>query len=413
MTQATQPRKNQSPTPRFRTLGQLDANGKTVLVRVDFNVPVHNGKISDTSRIDRVKPTIDLLRGKGAKVVMMAHFGRPKAAPDPEFSLAFVADALKGLWGYDVAFAADCVGEAAQKSVSALKNGDVLLLENVRFHAGEEKNTPDFAKALASLGDAYVNDAFSAAHRAHASTAGVAAHLPAYAGLLMQAELDALESALLTPQRPVAAIVGGAKISTKLDLLGNLVGKVDVLILGGGMANTFLAAKGYDLKKSLCEHDMLDNARAIMKTADDAGCKILLPVDFVCASEFKAGAANVTAPADKVPDGMMALDIGPDSAKAAIASLQSCKTVVWNGPVGAFEIAPFDTHTNLIAKAVADLTAKGTIRSIAGGGDTVSALSNAGLTEESLTYVSAAGGAFLEWLEGKTLPGVAALYPAA
>ncbi len=398
-------------TPRFRTLDTLNASGKTVLVRVDFNVPVQDGQITDTSRIDRVKPTIDRLRAQGAKVVMMAHFGRPKAAPEPQFSLDFLAQALPKLWGYPVTFAADCVGAQAEKAVAALHAGDVLLLENVRFHAGEEKNEAGFAKSLAALGDVFVNDAFSAAHRAHASTAGIADHLPAYAGLLMEAELKALEAALTAPVRPVAAIVGGAKISTKLELLGNLVGKVDVLILGGGMANTFLAAKGVDVKKSLCEHDMKDEARAIMDTAERGGCRIILPVDFTCAAEFKANADHVHVAADAIPDGFMALDIGPRSADHIIAVLKDCKTVVWNGPLGAFEIKPFDAYTNAVASAVAERTAQGKILSVAGGGDTVSALANAGVDADGFSYLSGAGGAFLEWLEGKTLPGVAALYP--
>ncbi len=392
----------------FKTLRDFDLNGKTVLLRADLNVPAKAGKVSDTTRIDRLKPTIDYLTGHKARVVVLSHFGRPKAKPEPEFSLAFLVPVLKDRWGCPIAFAADCIGEVAQKAVAALKPGDVCLLENLRFHKGEEDNDAAFTKNLAALGNIYINDAFSAAHRAHASTEGLAHILPAGAGLLMEAELNALSSALEKPQRPVAAIVGGAKISTKLDLLGNLVKKVDFLILGGGMANTFIAAQGVDVKKSLAEKDMLDQARAIMDKAKTANCTMLLPVDGVAATAFEANAPHTTCAMTAIPDNHMVLDVGPQTITQLQKALSSCKTVVWNGPLGAFELTPFDKGTIDLASFVAQQTKAGKIISVAGGGDTVAALEQAGAAE-NFSYISTAGGAFLEWMEGKTLPGVAAL----
>ncbi|WP_207458029.1 phosphoglycerate kinase [Azospirillum sp. SYSU D00513] len=392
----------------FNTIDDFDVQGKTVLVRADLNVPMQDGRISDTTRIDRLAPTLTELAKKGAKVVILSHFGRPKNGPDTKNSLRNVLDGLSQAVGQPVAFAEDCVGPAAKEAVAKLQPGGMLLLENTRFHPEEEKNEPGFVKQLAELGDLYVNDAFSAAHRAHASTEGVARLLPAAAGRLMQAELEALTKALEKPERPVAAVVGGAKISTKLDLLGNMVRKVDMLVLGGGMANTFLYAQGTDVGASLCEKDMADQARAIMETAKASGCEILLPKDFIVAKEFKAGAANRPVPADGIGTDEMALDVGPQTIEFVGIKLQGAKTVVWNGPLGAFEIAPFDAGTNAVAGLVAERTSEGRLLSVAGGGDTVSALSHAGV-EEKFTYISAAGGAFLEWLEGKDLPGVAAL----
>ncbi|NYZ14768.1 phosphoglycerate kinase [Azospirillum sp. RWY-5-1] len=392
----------------FNTIDDLDVNGRTVLVRADLNVPAKDGAVTDTTRIDRLAPTLTELAGKGAKVVVLSHFGRPKGGPDTKNSLRIVLPALSKAVGQEVAFAGDCVGDTAAAAVAALQPGGILLLENTRFHAEEEKNDPAFAKAMASLGDLYVNDAFSAAHRAHASTEGVAHHLPAAAGRLMQAELDALTKALEKPERPVCAVVGGAKISTKLDLLGNLVTKVDMLALGGGMANTFLYAQGVDVGASLAEKDMADQAREIMRKAEAAGCELLLPKDFVVAKEFKAGAASRVVAAESIGADEMALDVGPATVEFLGLKLQGAKTVVWNGPLGAFEIKPFDAGTNAVAGLVAERTAEGRLLSVAGGGDTVAALASAGV-EEKFTYVSAAGGAFLEWLEGKALPGVAAL----
>ena len=392
----------------FRTLDGVEAKGKRALVRVDLNVPVHDGKVSDATRIERVLPTIRELSDKGAKVILLAHFGRPKGGPDEANSLRPVAAAVAEHLGRPVGFAADCIGEVAASAIAAMKDGDVILLENTRFHKQEEKNDPAFVEALAKLGDLYVNDAFSAAHRAHASTEGVAHKLPAYAGRAMQQELDALTLALGSPVRPVAAIVGGAKVSTKLDLLGNLVKKVDVLIIGGGMANTFLFAQGKPVGKSLCEKDLADTARAILEAAKAANCRILLPVDVNAAKEFKAHAACRVVDVDHIADDEMALDIGPKSVIAVEDALSSIRTLVWNGPFGAFEIPPFDTATMQIAKTVAFLTKDGKLKSVGGGGDTVSALNAAGVAED-MTYVSTAGGAFLEWMEGKALPGVEAL----
>ena len=392
----------------FNTIDDLDVNGKTVLVRADLNVPMQDGKVSDTTRIDRLAPTLTELAKKGAKVVVLSHFGRPKNGPDAKNSLRNVLEALSAAVGQTVAFGEDCVGDKAKAAIDGVQPGAIVLLENTRFHAEEEKNDPAFAKRIAELGDLYVNDAFSAAHRAHASTEGVAQHLPAAAGRLMQAELEALTKALEKPERPVAAVVGGAKISTKLDLLGNLVKKVDMLALGGGMANTFLYAQGVDVGASLCEKDMADQARAIMETAKASNCELLLPKDFIVAKEFKAGAAHRAVPADGIGADEMALDVGPATVEFLGLKLQGAKTVVWNGPLGAFEIQPFDAGTNAVAGLVAERTSEGGLLSVAGGGDTVAALAHAGV-EEKFTYISAAGGAFLEWLEGKDLPGVAAL----
>ena len=392
----------------FNTIDDLDVNGKTVLVRADLNVPMQDGKVSDTTRIDRLAPTLTELAKKGAKVVVLSHFGRPKNGPDAKNSLRNVLEALSAAVGQTVAFGEDCIGDKAKAAIDGVQPGAIVLLENTRFHAEEEKNDPAFAKQIAALGDLYVNDAFSAAHRAHASTEGVARYLPAAAGRLMQAELEALTKALEKPERPVAAVVGGAKISTKLDLLGNLEKKVDMLALGGGMANTFLYAQGVDVGASLCEKDMADQARAIMETAKASNCELLLPKDFIVAKEFKAGAAHRAVPADGIGADEMALDVGPETVEFLGLKLQGAKTVVWNGPLGAFEIQPFDAGTNAVAGLVAERTSEGGLLSVAGGGDTVAALAHAGV-EEKFTYISAAGGAFLEWLEGKELPGVAAL----
>ncbi len=392
----------------FRTLDTADLKGKRALTRVDLNVPMENGKVSDATRIERVLPTIRELSDKGAKVILLAHFGRPKGGPDEANSLRPVAAAVAEHLGRPVGFAADCIGDVPAKAIAAMKDGDVVLLENTRFHKGEEKNDPAFVEALAKLGDVYVNDAFSAAHRAHASTEGVAHKLPAYAGRAMQRELDALTLALGSPARPVAAIVGGAKVSTKLDLLGNLVKKVDTLIIGGGMANTFLFAEGKAVGKSLCEKDLADTARAIIEAAKAANCRILLPVDAVAATEFKAHAHARVVDVGHVGADEMMLDIGPKSVVAVEEALASTKTLVWNGPFGAFETPPFEAATFAIAKTAASLTKDGKLKTVAGGGDTVSALNAAGVADD-MTYVSTAGGAFLEWMEGKALPGVEAL----
>jgi phosphoglycerate kinase len=397
----------------FKTLDDLSPKGKRVLVRVDLNVPMEKGRVTDGTRLDRILPTMRDIAEGGGKVIMLAHFGRPKgetfeARANPAESLAPVAKELAARLGKPVAFAANCIGEVAGKAVAAMKDGDVLCLENTRFHKGEEKNDAEFIAALAKLGDAYVNDAFSAAHRAHASTEGLARVLPAYAGRTMEAELKALDAALGTPKRPVMAIVGGAKVSTKLDLLGNLVTKVDCLVIGGGMANTFLAARGVKVGKSLCEHDLAETAREIEKKAKEAGCEILLPTDGLMAKEFRANPPHRAASVNEVAADEMILDAGPESVKAVIEKLGSMKTLVWNGPLGAFEIAPFDTATVAVAKAAASLAKAGTLIAVAGGGDTVSALNHAGVADD-MTYLSTAGGAFLEWMEGKELPGVKAL----
>ena len=392
----------------FRTLDDLRAAGQRVLLRADLNVPVRDGRITDTTRIDRLAPTIRELADAGARVIVCSHFDRPKGQRVPAMSLRPMAAALSQALGRPVAFADDCIGAVAETAVAELADGEVLLLENTRFHKGEEANDPAMATSLAKLADAFVNDAFSAAHRAHASTEGVARLLPSYAGRLMQAELEALDRALLNPARPVMAIVGGAKVSSKLDLLGNLSSKVDVLVIGGAMANTFLAAQGMGVGRSLQEAEMHQTARDIMAGAAARGCTIMLPVDLVAAAEFRANAPHRVVPADGTPADMMALDVGPATVAAVVAKLAECRTLVWNGPFGAFEIEPFDAATVAVAQEAARLTEAGTLASIGGGGDTVSALKHAGVAER-MTYVSAAGGAFLEWLEGKELPGVAAL----
>lgn len=393
---------------RFRTLDDVDVAGKRVLVRVDLNVPVKDGKVTDTTRIERVAGTITELSDKRARVVLLAHFGRPKGKPDPEQSLRPIAASAEAVLDRRIHFAADCIGQAAREAVDQLVDGDILLLENTRFHAGEEKNDPEFARALAENGDIYVNDAFSAAHRAHASTEGLAHLLPAYAGRTMQAELDALEKGLGNPKRPVVAIVGGAKVSTKIDLLQNLVKKVDALVIGGGMANTFLAAQGVDVGKSLCEHDLAATARQIMRNAAEAGCAIVLPTDAVVARRFEAGAESETVEVGAVPADAMILDVGPETVKAVNGWIDRAATLVWNGPLGAFEIEPFDRATVEAARFAAMQTREGLLVSVAGGGDTVAALHHAGVAGD-FTYVSTAGGAFLEWMEGKDLPGVEAL----
>ncbi|GGF04335.1 phosphoglycerate kinase [Stappia taiwanensis] len=392
----------------FRTLDDADLAGKRVLVRVDLNVPMDGNRVTDTTRIDRVLPTLNQISEKGGRVILLAHFGRPKGAVMPDMSLAPVAAALTERLGKPVAFAADCIGDVARTVVDALHDGDIALLENTRFHAGEEKNDAGFADALAELGDVYVNDAFSAAHRAHASTEGLAHRLPAYAGRTMQAELEALGKALTAPTRPVLAVVGGAKVSSKIELLNNLVGKVDMLVIGGGMANTFLAAKGIDVGTSLCEHDLAETARTIMATAQASGCEIVLPLDAVVAQEFKAGASNETVAIDAVPASGMILDLGPASVELIKTKIDAAATLVWNGPLGAFEITPFDVATVTAARYAAARTENGPLISVAGGGDTVAALNHAGVGD-AFSYVSTAGGAFLEWMEGKVLPGVAAL----
>ena len=398
--------------PKFKTIDDLDPRGKTVLLRADLNVPMEDGKVGDMTRIERTVPTIRELGGKCAKVGVLSHFGRPKGKREPSMSLKPVADALAAVLGTPVASGDDCVGPDAEKTVRGLPEGGVALLENLRYHAEEEKNDRAFAEKLAALGDVFVNDAFSAAHRAHASTEALAQLLPAYAGRLMQEELEALGRALEHPERPVMAIVGGAKVSTKIDLLQNLLARVDLLVIGGGMANTFLHAMGTDIGKSLCEKDLADTARGIIEAAKARGCEIVLPVDAAVASEFKAGAASTIVPIGEVPADRMILDVGPASIADLKNRLDGVRTLVWNGPLGAFEIEPFDKGTNAVAQAAADLTAAGKLVTVAGGGDTVAALARAGV-EERFTYVSTAGGAFLEWLEGKTLPGVAALERAA
>ena len=392
----------------FKTLDDMDFNGKTALVRVDINVPMENGRVTDATRIDRILPTIRDIQAKGGRVVLLAHYDRPKGKRVPEMSLSLVRPALEAALGGPVGFADDCIGTVAKDAVSAMPEKGVLLLENTRFHAGEEKNDPELAASMAALGDVYVNDAFSAAHRAHASTEALAHLLPACAGRLMEAELRALDAALGTPARPVVAVVGGAKVSTKLDLLSNLITRVDHLVIGGGMANTFLVAQGLPIGTSLAERDMADTAREIMANAAGAGCTIHLPRDIVVARAFKAHAPHETLPANQCPADAMILDAGPDSVAALAELFAQCHTLVWNGPLGAFELEPFDTATNAAARTAADLTQAGKLVSVAGGGDTVAALNKAGAADH-FTYVSTAGGAFLEWMEGKTLPGVAAL----
>ncbi|MEO1702668.1 MAG: phosphoglycerate kinase [Pseudomonadota bacterium] len=396
----------------FKTLDDLtDVSGKRVMVRVDLNVPMQDGVVTDTTRIQRIVPTIQELSDKGAKVILLAHFGRPKGQIVPEMSLRPVAPSLEQALDHRVDFASDCIGEAASKEVAEMTAGDVVLFENTRFHAGEEKNDPELAKALAENGDVFVNDAFSAAHRAHASTEGLAKLLPAYAGRTMQAELEALNTALGSPQRPVGAIVGGAKVSTKIDLLENLVTKVDVLIVGGGMANTFVAAKGAGMGNSLQEADMHDKALAIMAAAEKSGCRVILPIDGRVTTKFEKGAPTESVsftPETKMAEDQMSLDAGDASIENVIAEFENLKTLIWNGPFGVFEMPPFDTATVATAKKAAELTKAGKLISVAGGGDTVSALNQAGAAGD-FTYISTAGGAFLEWMEGKELPGVVAL----
>ncbi len=392
----------------YQTLKNLDLTDKIVLLRADLNVPAKDGNVTDFTRIDRLKDTIDYLKEQNAKIVLMSHYGRPKGVANPEFSLAFLAPVIAERLNIKVSFAKDCIGDVAKNAIDDLTGGKALLLENLRFHAEEEANEPAFAKKLASLGDVFVNDAFSAAHRAHASTEGITHYLPTAAGLLMEAELNALSNALEAPKKPVMAIVGGAKISTKLALLNNLVKKVDMLVLGGGMANTFLFADGVEVGKSLCEKDMASEAREISKTAQAHGCKIILPTDRIVIEEFGENAPFEIMDVKSLPADREAIDIGPATVEMLESLLESTKTVLWNGPMGVFEVKPFDKGTNELAQAVAKKTQSGQIISVAGGGDTVSALENAGVIND-FTYISTAGGAFLEWLEGKTLPGVAAL----
>jgi len=392
----------------IKTLDHVDVAGKRVLLRLDLNVPVRDGKITDVTRIERARPTIAELARKGARVIVLSHFDRPKGKRVPEMSLRPLSTAMRDVLGLDVFFADDCVGPIAEEAVANLEPGQVLLLENTRFHQGEEENDDSLARQLASLADLYVNDAFSAAHRAHASTAGVAAHLPSHAGRLMQREVEALTAALEDPERPVCAIVGGSKISTKLELLGNLVEKVDMLVIGGAMANTFLAAQGTDVGRSLQEPDMHATARDILAIARAKNCEIVLPVDAVTATEFRANPPVRVVPIGEVPADAMILDVGPKTVELLIARLPGFRTLVWNGPLGAFETPPFDAATVALAHAVADATDAGALRSVAGGGDTVAALRHAGVMER-MSYVSTAGGAFLEWLEGKVLPGILAL----
>ena len=392
----------------WKTLDDMALNGKIVLTRVDINVPVENGKVTDATRIERIKPTIDDILAAGGKPVLMAHFGRPGGKPVEEFSLGQLRGAVEATLGHPVAFCSETTGDKAKAAIAALPAGSILLLENTRFNAGETKNDPAFAAELAALGNIYCNDAFSAAHRAHASTEGLARLLPACAGRLMQAELSALEAALSKPEHPVVAVVGGAKVSTKLDLLGNLIPKVDQIVIGGGMANTFLAAQGIDVGKSLCEHDLADTAREIIARAEAANCQLILPVDVVVAWEFAAHAKNETVANNACPADAMILDAGPKSVEEVAKVFAAAKTLVWNGPLGAFEIEPFNMATDAAALKAAELTRAGSLRSVAGGGDTVAALNNSGAAQD-FSYISTAGGAFLEWLEGKTLPGVAAL----
>ena len=392
----------------FKTLDDADLAGQRVLLRVDLNVPMDDGRVTDATRIERVLGTVREIALKGGRVILLSHFGRPKGGPDSENSLRPLAAVLAEELGKPVAFAPDCVGEAAQRAVAALKDGDVLLLENTRFHAGEEKNDAAFVADLAKLGDIYINDAFSAAHRAHASTEGLAHKLPAFAGRAMQAELEALGKALDTPKRPVVAVVGGAKVSSKIDLLSNLVKKVDALVIGGGMANTFLHAQGLAMGKSLCEKDLADTARAILSAAQEARCAVILPIDGIVAWHFAANAPSLTFSVEGIPPEGMILDIGAQSIDRINAVIDEAQTVVWNGPLGAFELEGFDGATIAVARRVAARTKAGKAISVAGGGDTLAALAHASVSDD-FTYLSTAGGAFLEWLEGKALPGVEAL----
>jgi len=398
---------------KFRTLDEIDVRGKRVLLRADLNVPVKDGAVTDPTRIERLAPTIEALIAKGAKAIVMSHFGRPKGEPDPAFSLRPLVEPLKkAIGGRDVAFAADCIGDEAKRVVAELRPGQVALLENLRFHKGEEANSPEFARSLAELGDVYVDDAFSAAHRAHASIDALAHLLPAAAGRLMEAELDALTAALDHPARPVLALIGGAKVSTKLDLLRFIIGKVDLLAIGGAMANTLLLAQGKEIGRSLCERDMTETARQLLALAADKNCRVILPEDAVVATELAPGVASCEVATDAVPRDAMILDIGTKTVARIGTALGKARTLVWNGPLGAFETPPFDRGTAAVAKRVAQLTRERKLLSVAGGGDTVAAIASAGLTDQ-LSYVSTAGGAFLEWLEGRDLPGVAALTRAA
>jgi len=384
----------------YNTLKNADLNNKTVLIRMDLNVPVQDGTVTDTTRIDRLKPTIDYLMQSGAKKIkILSHFGRPKGQENPDFSLSFLPPFLSKQWGIDVGFGED-------------SDSKITLLENIRFHTGEEQNNPEFSKVLASKGDIFINDAFSCAHRAHASTEGIANFLPSYAGLAMEGELKALQNALEAPTKPVMAIVGGAKISTKLSVLNNLIHKVDYLVLGGAMANTFLLAQGQDVGASMCEKDMIDEAQNIMSEATKIGCKIITPLDCIVVEKLEENAKHQTATLPEFPEGMSAIDVGNRSIQNVCDLLDDCKTLLWNGPMGVFEIKPFDNGTNKIAQYAAQLTTGGKLLSVAGGGDTVAAIDNAGVIND-FSYVSTAGGAFLEWLEGKTLPGIAALENAA
>jgi len=392
----------------WKTLDDMDLSGKVVLTRVDINVPMDGADVTDMTRINRILPTLRDILAAGGKPVLLAHFGRPKGEVRDDMSLALVRPALEEALGSPVKFANDCIGLPAKRAVADMQPGEVVLLENTRFHAEEPKNDAMFAASLAALGNVYCNDAFSAAHRAHASTEGVAHLLPSCAGRLMQSELSALEGALGDPTRPLVAVVGGAKISSKLDLLGNLVEKTDHLVIGGGMANTFLAAQGVAVGTSLCEHDLATTARAILAIAEESGCQIHLPIDIVVAQEFAAGAAHEVLPVDKCPDVGMILDSGPETVEHHNKLFEKCKTLIWNGPLGAFEIAPFDAATKACAQKAAALTRAGELITVAGGGDTVAALNQAGAAQD-FTYISTAGGAFLEWMEGKTLPGVAAI----
>ena len=393
----------------FKTLDEIECRGRCVLVRGDLNVPMQNGVVTDSTRLDRFAPTVRELSDKGARVAVISHLGRPKGEAKPELSLRQIVDALStALGGRAVVFADDCIGDAAKNAIDNLPDGGIVLLENLRFHAGEEANDPTFVAALAENADLFVNNGFSVSHRAHASTAGIAGALPAYAGRGMQAELEALAAALEVPKKPVAALVGGAKVSTKLSVLGHLLDKVESLIIGGGMANTFLFALGTDIGASLCEKDLADTAREIMARADETGCQIVLPSDVVIAAGLEEGIATEVVPIAAVPPDRMILDVGPASSAALNQHLANCGTLLWNGPLGAFEVTPFDAGTNAVARRAAELTAAGSLVSVAGGGDTVAALRRAD-ANDGFSYVSTAGGAFLEWLEGRELPGVAAL----
>jgi phosphoglycerate kinase len=396
---------------KFRTLDDMpeDLTGKKVLVRVDLNVPMEGARVADDTRLRAFLPTVLELSDRGAIVLLLSHFGRPKGEKRPDMSTAQLVTPVHRLTGRSVRFIEDCQGPEAERAIATMLPGNIGILENTRFHAGEEKNDPELARAMAALGDYYVDDAFSTAHRAHASTEGITDYLPSYAGRAMEAELNALERALGNPERPVAAVVGGAKVSTKLAVLGHLIGKVDHLIIGGGMANTFLAARGVDVGKSLAEHELTGEANAIFDRAEEAGCTIHLPYDVVVAKELKPNPPHVrTCNVHEVRPDEMILDLGPVAVEALADVLKTCRTLVWNGPLGAFEVPPFDAATVALAKTAAALTKEGSLVSVAGGGDTVAALNHAGVTQD-FTFVSIAGGAFLEWMEGRTLPGVAAL----